>query len=425
MAPTTRRTFRDTTPDCPTKSYEHDTIRKTRFFRLYDEKRHCDSLRKIASQAHIHHTTGLRWLEERKILGSKAFRRSRKRSLNLGAPSKLSKHQCEMLVSPSRNPVRDQQYEAQIEYHGLGVCQRTLQRSLLKNTRNGRRYKQAYVTKILLEKNKDERVKYGNRNLGKTVEGFWKYIVFTDEAHVDPTSVIQGHILREEGTRYNNENIQERGKKEGVKLHIAGWVTWDEKCTELQFYHNGEEEKIEKPKYPRKPRKTMYQSKEEYEHCVQEWEAGKPHDVVVKPLGNSMTQKYYVERLLPTYIDAVNKLQSRYPSQQVLLQEDNDPSHGTGKKKGLAQELKEQHSIRNLVHPAQSPDLNPIEACWNILKQRVRRRVWNTLDELKDILQEEWSKITMEEVRTRISDMIGRCETLTRNGGETIKTALW
>ena len=95
------------------------------------------------------------------------------------------------------------------------------------------------------------------------------------------------------------------------------------------------------------------------------------------------------------------------------------------RKKGLAQQLKEDNWIMNLKHPAQSPDLNPIEAIWNIIKQRLRRRIFYSDEEVKEALQEEWSKITMEEVRKRISDMPRRCLRLTKNGGKPIKTALW
>ena len=58
------------------------------------------------------------------------------------------------------------------------------------------------------------------------------------------------------------------------------------------------------------------------------------------------------------------------------------------KKKGLARQYKDTHSITNLNHPTQSPDLNPIEAIWNIIKQRLRRRIFNS-EEVKEALQEE------------------------------------
>jgi DDE superfamily endonuclease len=31
-----------------------------------------------------------------------------------------------------------------------------------------------------------------------------------------------------------------------------------------------------------------------------------------------------------------------------------------------------------LLHPAQSPDLNPIEPIWQIIKQRLRGKTWTT-----------------------------------------------
>jgi len=66
-----------------------------------------------------------------------------------------------------------------------------------------------------------------------------------------------------------------------------------------------------------------------------------------------------------------------------------------------------------------------MEGIWNILKQRVRRRVFNSIEELKEVLQDEWSKITIEEVRARISDMPRRCQDLVKTGGKAIKTAMW
>jgi hypothetical protein len=60
--------------------------------------------------------------------------------------------------------------------------------------------------------------------MDKSVKDFWQYIFFTDEAHIDPSSIGQGSILRERGHRYDVENIQERLEKTGVRLHVRGWV---------------------------------------------------------------------------------------------------------------------------------------------------------------------------------------------------------
>jgi hypothetical protein len=126
-----------------------------------------------------------------------------------------------MLVSPSRNPVRDQLYEAQIEYHHLPIKKRQLQTRLKQSTNKGQRYKQIFIKKKISDKNRILRTKYGEEHKGKPMHDFWQFHFFTDETHIDPSSMYQGNILRKQGRRYDTENIQERGGKTGVKLHIA------------------------------------------------------------------------------------------------------------------------------------------------------------------------------------------------------------
>jgi hypothetical protein len=126
-----------------------------------------------------------------------------------------------MLVDPAQNPVRDQLYEAQIEYHSLPVKKRQLQRKLKEHTNGGQRYKCAFVKKVVSDKNRKERAEYGEEHIDKSVEDFWSYIFFTDETHIDPTSQAVGDILRERGKRYNTENIEERKEKKGIKVSCS------------------------------------------------------------------------------------------------------------------------------------------------------------------------------------------------------------
>jgi transposase len=209
----------------------------------------------------------------------------------------------------------------------------------------------------------------------------------------------------------------------GTAFHIAAWINWWGKAPKLEFY-NDEEDAEEQPPMPVKPRRRpTTETQEEHEGRAKEWEATKPHKVEKRVKGNHMTQKYFVECLLPIYVEAVQRERLRTQN-QVYLQEDGDPSHGM-RKEGLAAELKAVNWVINLKHPAQSPDLNPIEGIWNIIKQRVHRRHFYNDEEVKQALQEECDKITLEEIRSRISDMPYRCRQLTKNGGKSIKTAKW
>lgn len=70
------------------------------------------------------------------------------------------------------------------------------------------------------------------------------------------------------------------------------------------------------------------------------------------------------------------------------LQEDGDPLYSI-QKEGLAYNYKKKHGIKNLIYPVQSPDLNPIEACWNIIKQRLQRRLFYSEEDIKAAIQDE------------------------------------
>jgi hypothetical protein len=74
-----------------------------------------------------------------------------------------------------------------------------------------------------------------------------------------------------------------------------------------------------------------------------------------------------------------------------------------------------------LLSETQSYGQATSEAAWNILKQRIKRRRWEIIAELKQVMLDEWDKIIMDEIRDRISDMSRRCRILTENGGEAIK----
>ena len=108
----------------------------------------------------------------------------------------MSAETCKMLVSPS-NPVRIQSYEAQIEYHNIPIKKRALRTQLAKNTNKGQKYKMAYIGKDLSEKNLKEQVEYGIEHLDNNIDGFWQYIIFSDKAYYNPSSIVQNKVLRE------------------------------------------------------------------------------------------------------------------------------------------------------------------------------------------------------------------------------------
>lgn len=58
-------------------------------------------------------------------------------------------------------------------------------------------------------------------------------------------------------------------------------------------------------------------------------------------------------------------------------------------------------------HPSQSPDLNPIEDVWNLLKRRIHQRPIAPRNEAKllEAAEDEWGRITPEDYVESILSM--------------------
>ena len=98
---------------------------------------------------------------------------------------------------------------------------------------------------------------------------------------------------------------------------------------------------------------------------------------------------------------------------KAVFQQDNATSH-TAK---LTKSFFASKHLTVLPWPASSPDLNPIENIWAILKQNVERRVVRNKEELVKIVEEEWSKIDLDLIRKTIDSMPKRiAQVLERDG---------
>jgi transposase len=104
-------------------------------------------------------------------------------------------------------------------------------------------------------------------------------------------------------------------------------------------------------------------------------------------------------------LSILNGFKFKY-NHQFYFQEDNYPSHGTRNKESQPYKLKSAAYLALLIHPAQSPDLNPIESIWQIIKQRWRGRRWKTVAEFKAAIEREWKCVTQSQTRRKICDAL-------------------
>ncbi|RPA97195.1 hypothetical protein L873DRAFT_1771557 [Choiromyces venosus 120613-1] len=94
------------------------------------------------------------------------------------------------------------------------------------------------------------------------------------------------------------------------------------------------------------------------------------------------------------------------------LMEDNAPSHSSH----YTTREREKEGILKVDWPPNSPDFNPIEHIWTLMKSRIQRRQGaeriTTQTEMKSVLNEEWAWITIEEIDKEIAKLpiiMSRC----------------
>jgi hypothetical protein len=118
------------------------------------------------------------------------------------------------------------------------------------------------------------------------------------------------------------------------------------------------------------------------------------------------------------YVDILqhNLLQTAlhfYPKEHWWMQQDNAPQHTSH----LAQRWFHNHGVDLIDFPPYSPDLNPIENLWSILKARIEDRLARTVDEVERILKEEWETLGKELLASLAASMPTRCAAVVANHG--------
>lgn len=104
---------------------------------------------------------------------------------------------------------------------------------------------------------------------------------------------------------------------------------------------------------------------------------------------------------------------------KTLFQQDNDPKHTSKKALKCLQDLE----LNVLEWPSQSPDLNPIEHLWAILKRKLDSYSYKPdgVEELWERIVVEWNKITKEQCLALISSMPRRIKEVLKAKGRHTK----
>ena len=125
-----------------------------------------------------------------------------------------------------------------------------------------------------------------------------------------------------------------------------------------------------------------------------------------------MDGAYYIQILQDHLIRNARK---QFGRRWRLLQ-DNDPKH----KSRIVKKFLDEEVPEVIDWPSNSPDANPIENLWSVIKRRVEKRRPSNLNELNKFLHDEWNKVDMLIINNLIKSMKSRCLALIESKGERI-----
>ncbi len=120
-------------------------------------------------------------------------------------------------------------------------------------------------------------------------------------------------------------------------------------------------------------------------------------------LKSTVNAAIYQEILEHFMLPSADKL---YGDADFIFQQDLAPAHTA---KGTKSWFND-HGVTVLNWPANSPDLNPIENLWGIVKRKMRDTRPNNADELKATVKETWASIPPQQCHKRITSMPHRIE---------------
>ena len=87
-------------------------------------------------------------------------------------------------------------------------------------------------------------------------------------------------------------------------------------------------------------------------------------------------------------------------------------------KSKVIQKFTPEKNLKTLFLPAYSPDLNPIENVWSWIKRKLRKKVFDSMDSLKEELENLWN---MVDHKKYISNYSRRLELVVKKKGKATK----
>lgn len=126
-----------------------------------------------------------------------------------------------------------------------------------------------------------------------------------------------------------------------------------------------------------------------------------------------MNSVKYIEVLETALLPSLTSLFGDTNLDGVIFQQDNAPCH----KSATTMRWFTENNIDLLDWPPQSPDLNPIEHLWSILKRKIKEHSITSKTALKNSLVQEWQAITRQDCTKLVRSMPARISAVIKSKG--------
>jgi hypothetical protein len=127
-----------------------------------------------------------------------------------------------------------------------------------------------------------------------------------------------------------------------------------------------------------------------------------------------MNSEIYVNQMLkelglPFYAKCVNE-------RGYMIYMNDEAGYHTFK---LSAKWRHENGLKRMSWSAQSPNLNPIENLWRLIKLRIsgRRHRVHSVEEMKRVIEDEWNNLTPEDFQASIESMQRRCQAVIKARG--------
>ena len=141
--------------------------------------------------------------------------------------------------------------------------------------------------------------------------------------------------------------------------------------------------------------------------------------LTILPKNTAMNKEWYQhilrEQLLPT-------IQEQFGDKQCLFQHDGAPCN---EEKVITKWLGEQNIDILGPWPGNSPDLNPIEILWSILKRRMDKQKPTNSEKLQALIMQEGAAISQDVAQKWIDSMPGQIAEVLKKKGKYCKHGLF